>query len=80
VLLCGTDHDLHARAIEAIIRAAEQEELRLKDLDDARARHRRTKERFLAGLAPRPRSAADLSALIGTGEHVALAEAMAGYA
>ena len=47
VLMCGADQDVQARAIEAVIRAVEAEELPLKRVEDALARHRRVKERFL---------------------------------
>jgi beta-N-acetylhexosaminidase len=80
VLLCGTDHDLHARALEGIIHAAEQGELSSTTIDDARARQRRAKERFLAAPAPRPLSAAALGAVLGTPEHVAVSEAMSAFA
>ncbi len=80
VLVCGSDHDQHARVIEALIRAAEQGELSTATLDDARARQRRTKRRFLSGPAPRPLSGGALRQMIGTTEHAAVAEAMAVYA
>jgi beta-N-acetylhexosaminidase len=80
VLLCGADHDLHARVLESIIRASEREELRFSQLDGSRVRQRRMKERFLSSPAGRPLPAAELSRLIGTTEHVAVADAMAPYA
>src|SRR5688572_8225754 len=48
VLMCGADQDLQGRAIEAVIRAVESEELPLTRVEDALARHRRVKERFLS--------------------------------
>lgn len=80
VLACGTDHDQHARVVEAIIHAAEQEELPVSLLDAARARHRRAKERFLAGPAPRPLSASMLAQVLATPEHAAIADSMAAFA
>ncbi|MGE3843763.1 MAG: beta-N-acetylhexosaminidase [Vicinamibacterales bacterium] len=79
-LICGTDHDQQAGAIEAIIRAGEQGELTASTLDDARARQRRAKRRFLDEPAPRPLTGHALSARIGTAEHAAVADAMAAFA
>jgi len=79
-LVCGTDHALHARVLEAIIYAAEQETLSPARLEDARRRQRRAKERFLAGSAPHPLSGAALERALGTPEHVAVAEAMTAWA
>jgi beta-N-acetylhexosaminidase len=80
VLSCGADVERHARVMEALIRAAEEGELRPRDLDDARIRQRRAKERFLGTLPPRPPSNADLAQMLGRADHVAVAEAMAAFA
>jgi beta-N-acetylhexosaminidase len=91
-LLCGSDVAAHASAIEALIRAVEQEELPYKRVEDALARQRRAKERFAAVRTAGPRSAdsgaspldrswrplppARLRALLGCEAHQAVAEEM----
>ena len=60
VLLCGADIDQHARAIEALIRAVEQEELPRRRVDDALARQRRVK-------SPVPRRRIGLAAALRPG-------------
>jgi beta-glucosidase-like glycosyl hydrolase len=79
VLMCGTDQDRQARAIEAVIRAVEVEELPLKRVDDAMARHRRVKERFLFRRA-KPMGDRQLRALLGRDEHQAVAAEMSRFA
>ena len=53
VLMCGAEAD-KAAALEAVIYAVEGGTLPLKRVEDALARHRRVKERFLAPPRPRP--------------------------
>jgi beta-N-acetylhexosaminidase len=79
VLMCGADQDVQARAIEAVIRAVEAEELPLKRAEDALARHRRVKERFLFR-RPRPLADRQLRALLGRDEHQAVAAEMSRFA
>ena len=86
VLLCGGDLDRQAGVLEAIIRAIERDELPLERVGEAMARQRRLKEAALApgplsALSPgwRPPSATALRAVIGCGEHRAVAEEMAQY-
>ena len=79
VLMCGADQDVQARAIEAVIRAVEAEELPLKRVEDALARHRRVKERFLFRRA-RPLADRQLRALLGRDEHQAVAAEMSRFA
>jgi beta-N-acetylhexosaminidase len=79
VLMCGEDQDAQARAIEAVIRAVEDESLPLKRAEDALARHRRVKERFLARRQP-PLSGTALRTLLGRDEHQAVAAEMARFA
>lgn len=77
VLICGGSQEPQVAALEAVIRAVEQETLPLTRVEDAMARHRRVKERFLAGRkgpAPKP-----LPDVIGRGEHQAIAEEMARF-
>ena len=79
VLMCGDDQDGQARAIEAVIRAVEQQELPLKRVEDALARHRRIKERFLRKRS-RPLQGPELRAMLGRDEHQAVAAEMARFA
>jgi beta-glucosidase-like glycosyl hydrolase len=78
-LLCGPDAARQVEALEGVIRAVEQEQLPLTRVEDALARHRRTKERFLGGRVPRPDVRA-LREVLGRGEHRAVAEEMARFA
>ena len=78
-LLCGPDPGKQIEALEAIIRAVEEERLPLKRVEDALLRHRRVKERFLAGEPRRPDARA-LSQVLGRSEHRAVAEEMARFA
>jgi beta-N-acetylhexosaminidase len=80
VLLCGTDQAAQAGAIEALIHAVEKGTLPLKRVEDALARHRRVKERFLAPPRPRPLSGTALRTLLGREEHQAVASDMARFA
>ena len=79
VLMCGADQDVQARAIEAVIRAVEDETLPLKRVQDALARHRRVKERFLARRLA-PLRDAELRAVLGRDEHQEVAAEMARFA
>lgn len=78
VLICGGGQEPQVAALEAVIRAVEHETLPLERVEDAMARHRRVKERFLAGsrkgTKPQP-----LPEVIGRGEHQAIAEEMARF-
>ena len=49
-------------------------------IEDALARHRRVKERFLAPPRPRPATGAALRAILGRDEHQAVAAEMARFA
>ncbi|HSL23245.1 MAG TPA: beta-N-acetylhexosaminidase [Vicinamibacterales bacterium] len=79
VLVCGPDPDTHVAAIEGIIRAVERGDLPLSRVEDALARQRRVKERFLVAEPARldPRRLRDV---LGRGEHRAVAEEMARFA
>ena len=72
VLLCNSTIDEQVDAIEAIIRAAESGQLSTKRLDDALARQKRVKERFLAAAARRP-GGLDV---VGSEAHRAVAQEM----
>jgi len=78
-LVCGPDPARHLEAIEGIIRALEAETLAVTRVEDALARHRRIKQRFLLREAPAP-DPRRLGQVLGNREHLAVAEAMARYA
>jgi beta-N-acetylhexosaminidase len=80
VLMCGATQEQQVAALEAVIRAAEDGTLPLKRLEDALARHRRVKERFLAPAYPRPLAGTALRAALGRDEHQAVAAEMARFA
>jgi len=81
-LLCGGGAGAHASALEALVRAVEQEELPRARVESALAHQRRAKERFAAmagttldrGWRPKPES--ELRALLGCGAHQVIAEEM----
>jgi beta-N-acetylhexosaminidase len=80
VLMCGTSQDEQVGAIEAVIHAVEDETLPVTRVEDALARHRRTKERFLAPPRPKPLTGSALRMVIGRDEHQAVAADMARFA
>jgi beta-N-acetylhexosaminidase len=77
VLLCGTDQEVQAGAIEAVIHAVEDGTLPYQRVEDALSRQRRVKERFLAPPRPLPLTGTALRALLGRDEHQAVAAEMA---
>lgn len=79
VLMCGTDQDVQMEALEAVIHAVEDGTLPLKRVEDALARHRRVKERFLASPQALPLTGAPLRAVLGRDEHQAVAAEMARF-
>jgi beta-N-acetylhexosaminidase len=79
VLMCGTNQETQAGALEALIYAVESGTLPLKRVEDALARHRRVKERFLAPPRPLPLTGTALRNLLGRDEHQAVAAEMARY-
>lgn len=80
VLMCGAEQEPQVAALEALIRATEDGSLPVKRVEDALARHRRVKERFLAPAYPRPLTGAALRAALGRDEHQAVAAEMARFA
>jgi beta-N-acetylhexosaminidase len=80
VLMCGTSQETQMRALEAVVHAVEDGSLPLRRVEDALARHRRVKERFLGTRRPGPLSGKALQAVLGRDEHQAVAEAMARFA
>lgn len=79
VLMCGENQDAQARAIEAVIRAVEEGTVPLKRAEDALARHRRVKERFLVRRPPLLSGSA-LRSVLGRDEHQAVAAEMFRFA
>jgi beta-glucosidase-like glycosyl hydrolase len=77
-LLCGTDVQAHAAALEALIHAVEREEIPWTRVEDALAHQRRAKERFGAmpgtTLSQAWRPSPTLRALVGCAEHQLVAE------
>jgi beta-N-acetylhexosaminidase len=80
VLMCGDSQESQFAALEALVHAVEDGTLPLRRVEDALARHRRTKERFLAPPQPRPLDARALRHLLGRDEHQAVAAEMARFA
>jgi beta-N-acetylhexosaminidase len=77
VLVCSGNHDLQAATIEALIRAVEHGELSYARVEQALARQRRAKERFLA---PATKPSGPLGQLLATEAHQAVADQMARFA
>lgn len=77
VLLCGADADRHAGAVEALIRAVEDELLARARVEEALARQERVKARFLADARTwRPPPPGALRQLLACDEHAAIAAEM----
>jgi beta-N-acetylhexosaminidase len=79
VLMCGDDQEKQAGALEALIHAVEDGTVAVGRVEDAIARHRRVKERFLTRL-PVPLTGAALRGVLGRDEHQAVAEEMYRFA
>jgi beta-N-acetylhexosaminidase len=80
VLICSGDHDAQAAALEALIHAVEVQDVPAARVEDALARQRRAKERFLAAPAvPRPLGAKALRQVLGRDEHRAIADEMSRF-
>ena len=80
LLVCSGDVDLQARTLEALVRAVEAGAISTKRYDDAFARLKRAKERFL--FHERPDAAARIRALrgvLGREEHRLVAAEMAAF-
>jgi beta-N-acetylhexosaminidase len=81
ILICSGNLDVHAATLEALVRAVERGELPAKRVDDALARQRRAKERFLAaGAVASPRRPRELRQVLGCDAHQRIADEMARYA
>ena len=80
LLICSGDVDLQGRTLEALVRAVEAGQIPATRHDDAFARLRRAKERFLLGERPGPRRAHQaLRGILGREEHQLVAAEMAAY-
>ena len=80
VLVCSGDVDLQGRTLEALVRAMESGRIPIKRLDDALARLKRAKERFLMGDRPGPSARMKaLRGVLGREEHQLVAAEMAAY-
>ncbi|HEY2432942.1 MAG TPA: beta-N-acetylhexosaminidase [Vicinamibacterales bacterium] len=77
VLMCAPNAEEQGAALEAVIHAVEDGELRVERVEDALKRHGRVKERFLTPSRPRPASGAALRAILGRDAHQAVAAEMA---
>ena len=80
VLMCGASPDPQVAALELVIHSVEDGSLPMARVEDALARHRRVKERFLAAPRGRPLDGRALRALLGRDEHQAVAAEMARFA
>jgi beta-N-acetylhexosaminidase len=80
VLVCSGDIDLQGRTLEALVRAVESGRIPATRHDDAFARLRRTKQRFLMGDRPGPGARIKtLRGILGREEHQLVAAEMAAY-
>ena len=80
VLICSGDVDLQGRTLEALVRAVETGRISASRYDDAFARLKRAKERFLIGDRPGPTARIKaLRGVLGREEHQLVAAEMAEY-
>ena len=80
VLVCSGDVDLQGRTLEALVRAVESGDIPSKRHQDAFARLRRAKQRFLQGDRPGPGARIrKLRGILGREEHQLVAAEMAAY-
>ena len=77
LLVCSGQLDTQAAALEALVHAVEDGRLPLKRVEDALARNRRAKDRFLAVPAAAPR--APIRAVVGADAHRRIADEMARF-
>ena len=80
VLMCGTTQEPQVAALEALIHAVEDGTVPVSRVEDALARHRRVKERFLSPPRPAPLTGKALRAVLGRDEHQRIAAEMARFA
>jgi beta-N-acetylhexosaminidase len=80
VLMCGASQEPQFAALEALVHAVEDQALPLERVEDALARHRRVKGRFLAAPSSGPLETRALRTVLGRDEHQAIAAEMARFA
>ena len=80
LLVCSGDVELQAATLEALVRGVEQQRIPYKRLEDALARLRRAKERFLAQPVAAPARRSSLRQVLGCDAHQRVAEEMARFA
>jgi beta-N-acetylhexosaminidase len=81
VLICSGDYEAVWAALEAIVHAVESDHVFARRVDDALARNRLAKERFLAEpVSSRPLGGAALRAVVGCEAHRRIADDMARHA
>jgi beta-N-acetylhexosaminidase len=87
LLICSGDVDVQAQTLEALVHAVEQDRIPFKRLEDALARNRRAKERFLAASVattsantPTTRRPATLRQVLGCDAHQRIVDEMARFA
>jgi beta-N-acetylhexosaminidase len=87
LLICSGNVELQAATLEALVHAVEQDRIPFKRLEDALARNRRAKERFLAAAAmanaPSARAGgrqAQLRRVLGCDAHQRIVDEMARFA
>lgn len=80
VLMCAGSQEAQMIALEGVIHAVEDGTLPLARVEDAMARQRRAKERFLDPSRLRPLDNRSLRALLGRDEHQAVAAEIARFA
>jgi beta-N-acetylhexosaminidase len=80
LLISSGNHDVQAAALEALIHAVEEQQLRHARVEEALKRHQRAKERFLtAAIAARPARARQLRQQLGRDDHRAIADEMSRF-
>lgn len=80
LLICSGDVDLQGRTLEALVRAVESGRIPAKRRDDAFARLKRAKQRFLLGDRPGPTARIRaLRGVLGREEHQIVAAEMAAF-
>jgi beta-N-acetylhexosaminidase len=79
VLMCAPEPEQQVLALEALVYAVEKGRIPMKRVEDALARQRRAKERFLGPPRRRPATGAALRAILGSDEHQAVAAEMARF-
>jgi beta-N-acetylhexosaminidase len=77
LLICSGNAEAQALTLETLVHAVEDGRIPLKRIEDALARNRRAKERFLA--APVAASSPPLRAVLGCDEHRRVAEEMSAF-